>query len=594
MTKKGGAKARIAPKKQVVVMQQQPKKKKQKVGTQRALNAVLSRGMGMAGRAAVGMIGRITGMGDYTVKSNSIATTAESISGEVPHFGKADNSTRVRHREFIKDVTVPDVPANFTNSSYVINPSNKELFPWLSKFAENYQQYKVHGMVMYFKSTTSDYSAAGALGKVAMATNYNVRDSQYQNMQELENSEFAVSGKPSVSRLHPIECAPNNGVPLIKWVRDAQYDTTSGGDDRLYDVGKFQFATQGLPGTAGTTIGELWVTYDIEFYKPIVGRESTAAQYTAVSLPVFDGQAGYNTPAYPDLYMTETSTFDFVAYPNMSKEDAWNKLLNPQEFTRLSDLEIDSSKLSYSQYRPSPDSFTTTWPAKWQQTSGTSTSRQFGTLLLSRPGIWHLHYLVKCKPQSSVATDGNSMSRCAYDPSYNSSGTARPPNNWASNKFSGVELQVVDSSGNPVTTQQPSLLGGGFTGGQNFGYVADPVGPGKASAKRNVISWNAVIWVSEQIVNNGHSVKVTLRPPYGFSGPTAPAVAFPDFAEGSTIFSHELLDKATFQISLIGVKSKTYYEPVEAGLTSDDRDAISTGVNSVLALLPKLREFGIC
>jgi len=88
----------------------------------------------------------------------------------------------------------------------------------------------------------------------------------------LENSEFAVSTKPSQSLIHAIECDPKVSGFDILYVRDPSYDTTGEcSDRRFYDYGKFQVGTQGLPGSTGNTLGELWVSYDIELIKPIPG-----------------------------------------------------------------------------------------------------------------------------------------------------------------------------------------------------------------------------------------------------------------------------------------------------------------------------------
>lgn len=591
MTKSGRAKkAKSMPKKQQVVIVQQPaKKKKNKKQKGPMLNAILSRGMGMMGNAAVGMLGKISGMGDYTVKSNSIATSAESIAGEVPHFGKADNSTRVRHREFIADIKVPATPASFNLSSYIINPSNKDLFPWLSKFAENYQQYKVHGMVIYFKSTTSDYSAAGALGKIAMATNYNVRDSAYTNMQELENSEFAVSGKPSTSRLHPIECAPNNGVPLVKWVRDLQYDA-SGGDDRLYDVGKFQFATQGLPGTANTVIGELWVTYDIEFYKPIVGRDSPAVQYTPVSLPVFDTRTGQTGIGQLDLYMVEQSKFDFST-AGLSKEDAWKKFISPNQYARVSGLEIDSSKLSYSSGRSVPDVDNSNWPARWSTVPATAYNREIPELTLNRPGIWYIRYAIKNRPDQSVV-QVNTRIDMVKDPLANDSGTLVAPESYNSTQFGGITFELLDPSGAYVP-KVPAVLTAGMSGGTTNNYRQPSAINGKVEAKRDALAWTAVVWLSKADTDAGNVVKVRFNPSQGWVGGTGLPVSFPGYINQSSIYDHTALDNAVFELGLVNVQTKTYYEPVQQGLTKDDDQRLSDSVKSVMALLPKLRELGI-
>ena len=82
----------------------------------------------------------------------------------------------------------------------------------------------------------------------------------------MENSQFAVSAKPSCSQIHTVECDPAQSASKLLYVRDASSVAT--GDPRWSDLAKFQIATNGLPGTVGQVLGELWASYDIELYKP--------------------------------------------------------------------------------------------------------------------------------------------------------------------------------------------------------------------------------------------------------------------------------------------------------------------------------------
>jgi hypothetical protein len=239
----------------------------------------------MAGKG----LSAITGYGDYTVSSNTLSTVSTSVD-MVPQFVRNEHSVRVRHREFIRDLLVPSNPADFNVADEVINPANKNLFPWLCRMAKQYSQYKIHGMVFTYKTMSSDYAASGPLGTVFMATNYNALDRAFQSKVELENTEFAVSTKPSQSLIHAIECDPKVSGFDILYVRDPAYDTTGEvSDRRFYDYGRFQVGTQGLPGSTGNTLGELWVSYDIELIKPIPGG-SLVTGTSLISKP--DGTVG--------------------------------------------------------------------------------------------------------------------------------------------------------------------------------------------------------------------------------------------------------------------------------------------------------------
>jgi len=225
----------------------------------------------LAGRGLGAGLSAITGYGNYTVKKNSLGKVSSSCD-MVPQFVKNEHSIRVVHREYISDIVVPANPTQFqVTYAQKINPGNSLMFPWLARMAKQYSQYKIHGMVFTFKTMTSEYAANGPLGTVMMATNYDAVERIYANKVELENSEFAVSCKPSESLIHAIECDPKYSTLEMLYIRDSSYATSETEDRRFYDFGTFQFATSGLPGLIGSTMGEFWVSYDIELCKPIVG-----------------------------------------------------------------------------------------------------------------------------------------------------------------------------------------------------------------------------------------------------------------------------------------------------------------------------------
>jgi len=233
------------------------------------------------GRAFGSGLSAITGYGDYTVRGNSLGTVSTSTD-MVPEFvarREGDHSTRIRHREFLFDLKVPSTPLEFSNDfAQNINPGNPNLFPWLSKMSKLYTQYKIHGMVLVYKTMSSNYSASGGpLGTVIMATNYNVNDLKFENKIQMENSEFAVSTDPSRNIVHAIECDPKSSGLQTLYIRDPSVnDPSSVSDPRFFDFGKFQIATTGLPGTPGSVMGEVWCSYDIELIKPIVGKDQAS------------------------------------------------------------------------------------------------------------------------------------------------------------------------------------------------------------------------------------------------------------------------------------------------------------------------------
>lgn len=233
---------------------------------------------GPGGALAGSMLSKITGYGEYEIGEASHAAFGSQSSrhgGVVPQFDNHHDKTIIRHREYVGPVVSPGT--GFNNTSYDINPGNSTLFPWLSTIARSYQQYRILGAAFVFKSLTSEYASSGGLGQIIMATNYNVNDDEFSSTVQMENSEYAVAVKPSVSAVHPLECASDVRRNDPFYVYDPNSNSSgSVTDKRFRDMGKFQIATEGLSTTSGVTIGQLWVTYEVELIKPILPFESTA------------------------------------------------------------------------------------------------------------------------------------------------------------------------------------------------------------------------------------------------------------------------------------------------------------------------------
>lgn len=203
-------------------------------------------------------IGRIFGSGDYTVTGP--IPKRNVLMGQVPQFSTTKATNIVCHREYITDITGTTA---FTNTTYPLNPGLSGTFPWLAQIASAYSQYRIHGMIFEFRPLITDYVTAGSPGVLVMSTNYNADDPPFTSKREMENSEFAVSVKPTEPIIHMIECDPVQTSITELYTRQGAVST--GQDLKTYDLGQFQLATQGNPAVL---LGELWVTYCVEFFKP--------------------------------------------------------------------------------------------------------------------------------------------------------------------------------------------------------------------------------------------------------------------------------------------------------------------------------------
>lgn len=205
----------------------------------------------------------IMGYGAYFRGRSSGASRKIPYSRPVPAVVNSPHGIIVRHKEFIADV-----PSSIAFSSLIL-PLNPGLnnFPWLHRVAQCFEEWLPRGMVVEYRTTSSDtlLAANPALGSVIIATQYNSLNNDFINKQEMENYEGAVSCKPSANMLHQIECKRSQTVMDEMYIRTGPVPT--GGDIRLYDLGKTQVSTVGSQ-LNGSAIGEIWISYEVELRKP--------------------------------------------------------------------------------------------------------------------------------------------------------------------------------------------------------------------------------------------------------------------------------------------------------------------------------------
>lgn len=188
------------------------------------------------------------------------------LTNQVPYVRNSNGGTIIRHKEYIGDIGPSTL---FTVDTFPLNPGMDQTFPWLSQIAMAYTQYKWRGLVFTYKTTSSDLvtSTNPSLGTVMMATDYNAAEEPFIDKRAMASYEFTTSSKPSMSFVHGVECEKRQTAESMFYTRDGP--PKEGGDIRLYDIGSFSIATQGMQATdPNATIGELWVAYEVEFFKP--------------------------------------------------------------------------------------------------------------------------------------------------------------------------------------------------------------------------------------------------------------------------------------------------------------------------------------
>lgn len=103
--------------------------------------------------------------------------------------------------------------------------------------------------MFHFRTFSADAlnSTNTALGAVIAAVDYDSSSPNFTSRQQMENSAFSMSAKPSESFNVPVECSPKQSFSGNKlYVRFGA--VPSGSDPKTYDVGNFVIATTGVQG----------------------------------------------------------------------------------------------------------------------------------------------------------------------------------------------------------------------------------------------------------------------------------------------------------------------------------------------------------
>lgn len=260
----------------------------------------------LAGKVTDWLGTKIWGSGPYSMRRNTL------FRDQVPYVHGNSESIRFKHHEYIGDVNSSSA---FTTNVITINPGLATSFPYLATIAQNFQEYRFHGLIYTFKSTSANAlnSTNTALGSIAMACQYRPDVSAFNNKQQLLNEMWSMDSKPSKGFIFPVECDPRKNVNDIMYVRSGPINGASLTDYESYDLGKVTVASFGSQATA--VVGEIWVSYDVELMKPSQNGQienASAVMYSisAISAGNFFGTAWFTQ--YDNIGVTvsgDTITF---------------------------------------------------------------------------------------------------------------------------------------------------------------------------------------------------------------------------------------------------------------------------------------------
>jgi hypothetical protein len=257
------------------------------------------------GKSAGNYLSRITGFGEYKVKGNSI------LANPVPSFTRDGEGVRICHREYISDVIGS---TGFVNIALNVNPGLPTVFPWLSSVSASFEEYDMHGLVFEYRPSSGSAvgTSSAALGVVVYCTNYDAVDPAFVTKQQMESYEFSNSTVPFEHMMHPVECAPGANPIQTRYIRSGTPPSSS--DLRLYDIGLFQYATQGMQ--SAYNCGELWVSYDVSLKKPRINPQAEATSVVPYYQHLEESPSGTASASHPfgtgGLTTTSLSNYTFA------------------------------------------------------------------------------------------------------------------------------------------------------------------------------------------------------------------------------------------------------------------------------------------
>jgi len=228
--------------------------------------------LGDLGALAGNSISKFFGLGSYKIKRN---TVMDAWNKQVPFMHSSNESIVFRHREFITDISSS---TTFASRTFNVNPGIEETFPYLAGVACNFEEYRFKGLVFEYKSTSADALSGTntALGTVVLAAQYRSDAAAFTNKLQMENAVWAATTKPSESCFLPLECDPDQNPLPMQYIRTGSLPANQ--DVKLFDLAKLTVGTVGSQAVA--TVGELWVTYEVELRKPVLFSQGGAVNET--------------------------------------------------------------------------------------------------------------------------------------------------------------------------------------------------------------------------------------------------------------------------------------------------------------------------
>lgn len=142
------------------------------------------------------------------------------------------------------------------------------------------------------------------MGSVVMAMEYDPSRPPFNNKAVMENSDFAISSRPDHNLMYGVEC---KGQPFSGYFVPGVVGANPNPPINLTTMGILNIGVQNTSITQGQSLGEIWVSYDIELRRPRISnsrfgyyRSQWLGQLARVSSPALI----QSTSSYGNLVST--------------------------------------------------------------------------------------------------------------------------------------------------------------------------------------------------------------------------------------------------------------------------------------------------
>lgn len=206
-----------------------------------------------------------TGYGDYDIRYNSLIQGKGEYGASFTNQGRG---TIIRHKEFVCDIVLPVTGSVFNSTAIALNPGSDLFFPWVSNIAKNYDQWRPHGMILEFKPVVGDNSSVTTIGSIGIMTDYTADGTAPGDQNAVMAAAYASFGMITDSMIHGVECAPNERSINLFDVSNGMFPI----HDSYQNFATAYVCTWGSGIAGSTQIGQLFIHYEVEFFKERITR----------------------------------------------------------------------------------------------------------------------------------------------------------------------------------------------------------------------------------------------------------------------------------------------------------------------------------